>query len=217
MKISLIAIFLFFVTQIFSQTIPAIDIPLSVGDGTSNQVIHLGIDPTATYGLNSSLDEHELPPLPPGGALDVRLVNDSNGLGAYKDFRNGDFNFSGTHTHRVDWQLPNFFADSVIFSWSGIPSNAISIRIRDIITGTLVDTTITGSGTFESNSGFSKFRLDVTYNLIRSDVNYDTAVDMADILLIYNTASNFLYVRRYDLNHDGYVDNADVLIAYGDL
>lgn len=57
-----------------------INIPIRVTDGAASDTVRFGLDPTATDGIDPSLNEFELPPSPPSGIFDARFVGDGIGI-----------------------------------------------------------------------------------------------------------------------------------------
>lgn len=210
MKKTLVVLLMLITTSAFSQLR---NFELVTHSGSSSQSVFIGLDNSATCGFDSGLGESELPPLPPSGAFDVRMMNDSLGNGSLKDYRNGNYSTSTSVVYQMDFQRNG--SNGFYFTYS-LPST-ISMRIQDFVTGSVIDTTVTNSGTFTlSNSGISSLKLTVDYsNQILEDVNDDGTVDMNDVVAVYNTYIAFGYVLRYDLNYDSSVDMNDVNMIYG--
>lgn len=188
---------------------------LSATSGSANQSVFVGIGNSASYGFDSALGETELPPLPPSGVFDVRMVNDSLCNGSWKDYRNGNYSTTSTVVHQLNFQRDG--SNGFSFSYN-LPST-ISMRIQDVVTGSIIDTVVNGSGTYTvANSGIVSLKLSVNYsNQLLADVNDDGSVDMGDLLAVYNIANSFGYNIRCDLNYDGYVDNTDINIVYSNM
>ena len=94
---------------IFSQA--AVDIPLSASDGSATIQLAVGLDLTATNGIDPALGESDLPPFPPAGVFEFRFdltPYAGEPLSSYKDYRApGEppaFPFSDTVQHRMIWQ-----------------------------------------------------------------------------------------------------------------
>ena len=68
---SIFAFALLFVGITFGQA--AIDIPLSVTDGTGSNTLQVGLDLTASNGIDPLLGESDLPPFPPAGVFEARF------------------------------------------------------------------------------------------------------------------------------------------------
>lgn len=79
---------------------------VEVRTGTARAIVRGGLHPTATDGLDAALREEELPPPPPGNALDVRFIGNGLGSGTQFDFRRGTATFRSTVTHTLAVQRP---------------------------------------------------------------------------------------------------------------
>ena len=66
----IIVTFLFATTN-FGQ--PMVNIPFYATDGTYTISLAVGLDPTATNGIDPHLGESDLPPFPPIGAFEIRF------------------------------------------------------------------------------------------------------------------------------------------------
>lgn len=147
---------------------PAVDIPLTISDGAGGmQALRLGLDPTATNGIDAHLGEFELPPFPPSGVFEARFIGDDInipelGQGAYKDYRPGDKNFRGTQTHEIKYQVGT--GTSIVISWN--LSNGANGILQDIITGNLINQIMSGIGNFTvtNPSAFNKLKLIIDYS-----------------------------------------------------
>ncbi len=88
-----------------------VDIPMSASDGSATIQLAVGLDLTATNGIDPQLGESDLPPFPPDGVFEFRFdltPYAGEPLSSYKDYRApGDppaFPFSDTVQHRMKWQ-----------------------------------------------------------------------------------------------------------------
>jgi hypothetical protein len=144
----------------FAQAV--VDLPITIGNGAgSSQVLHLGLDPTATDGIDAGLGEAAL--VAPGvGVFDARLILPSGTDASLKDFRTGNGTFVGTKTHTVQFQ-PG--AGSTITLVWNFPAG-ISGRLQDVISGNLIDVSMSGS------SAYTIFNPTV-YNTLRITMNYN--------------------------------------------
>lgn len=164
------ALTLVFLNIAFGQIV---NIPILISDGISGDTLRFGLDPAATNGIDILLNENELPPLPPSGIFDARFTG--NGLtppvpignGLKNDYREGSSNYFGEKKHRIKYQTGS--GSVIIISCWNLPSD-ISIRIQDVISGNLIDTTITGSGSYliTNTLGFSSLYLTVHYSFLTS-------------------------------------------------
>lgn len=141
------------------------DIALTVTDGDSVGILHLGLDATASDGIDAALGEAEQPPMPPAGALDARFVGTDIGVtlgqGTVKDFRNGDNSSVGVRIHELAYQVGK--GTTIAIGWN-LPSD-VTGRLQDIVTGTLINVRMTGTGSFTvtNPSVYSKLKLTMHY------------------------------------------------------
>jgi hypothetical protein len=152
----------------------ALDIALTLNDGAGgSKELHFGLDPSATDGIDASLGEAELPPSPPSGIFDARFIGDDIGIslgqGSLRDYRQGTLPASGTKIHELKYQVGT--GTSITVGWNF--SSNVSGRLQDLITGSVVDVPMTGTGSFivTNPGGISKLRLTVTY--VPTDVEPD--------------------------------------------
>ncbi|MEJ5262190.1 MAG: choice-of-anchor D domain-containing protein [Ignavibacterium sp.] len=156
-----------YVTLAYGQA--AVDIPFTFGDGVAlNNQIRIGLDLSATNGIDPSLGESDLPPFPPAGAFEARFdltPYAGSALSSYQDYRPaGSFPFSGTVEHRIIWQLGD--GATGFYIGYNLPPEA-SILIKDELGGIIFNSgTLTGSGTFTINSPLTAARMTVTYTNI---------------------------------------------------
>lgn len=149
---NLISVFLFvslFVTPFFAQ--PVLDIPLTATDGIGLQSgLAIGVDTSATAGIDPHLGESDLPPFPPAGSFETRFdlaPYAGEPLSSYKDYRNApELPFTGVVEYRLIWQL-SAGASTFEISYT-LPAEA-SITIKDPFGGILYDSgNLSGTGTF---------------------------------------------------------------------
>jgi hypothetical protein len=103
---SVLSLVLIYVTIAFGQA--EIDIPLSGTDGTTIIPLAVGLDLTATPGIDPGLGESDLPPFPPAGVFDIRFDLQpyaGSALSTLKDYRNSPgWPYTGTVQHTLWWQ-----------------------------------------------------------------------------------------------------------------
>ncbi|HET6567253.1 MAG TPA: hypothetical protein VFG50_04750 [Rhodothermales bacterium] len=142
----------------------AVDAVLTVSDGAQARELRVGLDPGATQGLDAGLGEVELPPMPPSGVFEARLVGDDVqaplGQGTYKDDRTGDAAFVGEVVHELRFQRGD--GSGIVISWS-LPAG-VSGRIQDLSTGALINRGISDAGSFAvPNVGIDRLKLTLSY------------------------------------------------------
>ena len=152
---------------------PAVEISLMVSDGSGGtQQLRFGLDPTATDGIDASLGESELAPIPSSGVFDARFVGDDIGLslgrGILKDYRQGSATMVGTKAYEIRYQVGT--GTSIVLSWN-LPSG-VTGRLQDIIAGTYLDQAMNGTGTYTITSPgvFSKLKMTIGYGVIAPPV-----------------------------------------------
>lgn len=169
MKLKFIFLFfLFLYVNLFAQTIPQINIPLVVSDGFRSRVLYFGLDPSATNGIDTHLDEMEQPPLPPSGIFDARFVGyDINipelGEGVLKDYRNGNDTTKGQRIHELRYQTGS--GTTISISWN-FPSGITGL-LQDFFGGISVNKNMSGKDSMVvTNPGIiNKLKMIITYNL----------------------------------------------------
>ncbi len=148
-----------------------INVPITIVSGTNSQAMAVGLDETATPGIDVALGEGILPPPPPAPSFDVRFDLQPYGGGAFQSLRDyreaaGGYPFSGTTVHSLKWQLD---AGTNVEVQYDVPVNA-TMTITDNITGTFFTSgPLTGPGSFEIPAAFvatGNARITMTYTAI---------------------------------------------------
>jgi hypothetical protein len=154
---------LYDVTQMVKERATGI---LSVSDDVgSSQTLTMGLDSAATNGIDAALGEVERPPLPPNDAFDARFIGDDIGIslgqGTLVDFREGSALVNRTCIHEIKYQV-KAGGTQIVLGWNLI--KGVSLRIQDIITGSFIDVTASGTGsyTITNPSGINKLKLTAT-------------------------------------------------------
>ena len=176
---SILGVVLLYVTVAFGQ-FAEIDIPITVSDdGTVQPAVRflkIGLDQTATDGIDVALDEGILPPFPPAGAYESRwdlTPYGSAGIGTYKDYRNAPaYPFSGNVQHKLIWQLGTG-ATALTIEYE-LPDGA-EMQIIDELGGIVFNSgTLTGTGTYVITSPLTAARFNMTYTNIAPAVSGPT-------------------------------------------
>lgn len=166
------------VTGIIAQNDPVLKIKFIAKDlGKYSRDMYIGIDPAATDGLDRDLGESELPPLPPSGSYDVRFIFPDGILSSYYDYRQGDGEFSGTHVHKVSWQLSSG-SQGFGLSWN-LP-DGMSMVVTDQLGGVVINNTY-GSGEnsiIVTNVNINRLILNVTYDHVNSVADHEMPESM---------------------------------------
>ena len=146
---TVLSLILLLVTIVFGQA--AVDIPLTASDGIGLiDALAIGVDTSATNGIDPGLGEGDLPPFPPGGSFEARFdltPYAGEPLSSYKDYRNApSLPFTGTVEYKLVWQLSSG-ASTFQISYSLPPE--VTINIQDLFGGILFNSgTLSDSGIF---------------------------------------------------------------------
>lgn len=152
-----------------AQETPEASFPITVStDAGGSQELSLGLDPSATAGIDTPLGEEEQPPLPPSDIFDARLIDDDIpptgfGEGLVDDFREGSASFAGTKEHEIQIQ-PDSGATEATIAWE-LPAG-VNGQLQDVITnGGLVDEPMEGSGSYTlTNLNLTKLLVTLEYS-----------------------------------------------------
>ncbi len=118
------------------------EIPILATDGIASYDMMIGIDPAATDGIDDDLGEAELPPAPPAGIFDSRMILPDGITGSLYDFRNGGEYFVGGVEHKIQWQLGTGTEFSMTVSIPEQYPKFLEMTVKDPFGGTLVYETI---------------------------------------------------------------------------
>ena len=146
---------LLYVSLVFGQA--NVDIPITVSDGISTKDwLAIGVDTSATNGIDEQLGESDLPPFPPAGIFEARFdLSPYTGepLSSYKDYRNAPaLPFIGVVEYRLIWQL-SAGAGTFDIGYSLPPE--VTIEIKDPLGGILFDSgTLSGTGSYSVPTPF---------------------------------------------------------------
>jgi len=154
--------------------------PLKITDGFAVDTLYFGTDTAATNGLDVSIGENELPPVPPTGVFDARFTGEGLtppvpiGEGLKRDYRFGTIPFmtGTTHKHRIKYKVG--LGSTITISWWNVPvggiGDFIQATFKDIILGTLIVKELTYSARdsllISNTLGFHTLELTVQYNHI---------------------------------------------------
>ncbi len=161
MKKILFAFLITFSININAQTI---DIPFIFYDGVYTVTdLRVGLDSTATYGIDPQLGEFIVPTwLPPIGTLQLWFNLDSLELATYKDYRYASsFPYSGIQIHRFSGYLSTNATElTIIYNFpQGVAGN-----VKDSYGGTLFNQDLSGSGSYTFPTGVSGAILTMYYD-----------------------------------------------------
>jgi len=169
MKKLFFAILIFLTLSIKAQTI---DINFLVTDGYWPLLdIRVGLDSTATNGLDPHLGEYRLPLFEGFGAVfDLSPYSDTNAV-SLKDYRYApSFPFTGTIEHRLGWQLSYYgIAFTIIYDFP--PS--VTANFQDEFGGMFFNENFSDSGSFTVQDNF------ITWAILTMHYNDVIPVELA--------------------------------------
>lgn len=142
------------------------EISLTITDGAGgSQILKVGIDPSATDGLDPALGEQELPPMPPPGVFDARLnLPLTPVVSSVVDYRQGSSTGGFTRIFELHYQVGTGTQITVNYDFTPYSAGQLSGRLQDVILGTIVDVNISGVGSYTvTNSNIVKLKLTLTF------------------------------------------------------
>jgi hypothetical protein len=158
-----------------------ISIPIIVSNNVGDsQLLQVGVDSTATDGIDAALGEYILPPFPPGAIFDVRLKLPSLSKDySLKDIRYGTATqFASTIYYEIEYQPGN--GDTITLQWN-FPKR-VTAQLKDKLGGIIINESLNDSGSITiSNMAINKLDLVVSYNLT-TDINNETDLPTSFIL-----------------------------------
>jgi hypothetical protein len=200
----LFSIFFFLVLYVgiaFSQA--TVDIPLSGTDGTITIPLAIGLDQTATSGIDPALGESDLPPFPPAGAFEIRFdLSPYTGqpLSSYKDYRYAaSFPFTGQVEHTLWYQTS---ANNLPINITYNLPNGAQMTLRDQLGGVILNLgPFTGQGTATLPGSYTNIFVRclviMDYTTVPVELTSFTASIVGDgVQLNWNTAT--------ELNNQGF-------------
>ncbi len=152
MKLILFAVLIFLTLNSKAQTI---DISFVFFDGVYTDTnLHVGLDSTATYGIDPLLGEFVVPTwLPPTGTLQLWFNLDSLEISTFWDYRYApSFPYSGTQVH---WFSGYLSTNATEFTMTYNFPQGVTANIKDPFGGTLFNEYLSGSGSFTFPTGVS--------------------------------------------------------------
>ncbi len=170
---------------------PLLSIPFTLTDNINSIVLELGIDPTATNGIDTHLGEQELPPLPPLGIFEVRFVGTNIGIdlgnGTLKDYRFGEFPINDSRIHEIFIQRGS--SDTVNFLWN-LPEG-VTGNLQDFFGGILVNADLADSGMLAlTNPALTNLKLTINYDLNPTIIGEINSLDSYELYQNYPNPFN---------------------------
>ena len=141
----IIILIVLFAGRYFPQTV---DIPFIFYDGAfTNTDLHVGLDSTATYGIDYQLGEFVVPiNLPPTGLLQLWFFLDSLELATFRDYRYApSFPYSGSSIHIISGFLSSDATEfTIIYDFP----QGVTANVKDFFGGTIFNQDLSDSGTY---------------------------------------------------------------------
>jgi hypothetical protein len=131
---------------LFAQNF-SVPIRISDGSGTWADTLTIGANTAATTGKDAGLGEEELPPVPPSGVGDARIVSSFIGQGQKQDWHP----VTVPDTFYIAFKSSDAAgATQVTFSWDSNISTkgAGGWRMEDVFTGTIVNVNMNGQTSY---------------------------------------------------------------------
>jgi len=138
--------------KISIQLIVSSNAPVPIQD-----TVWVGLDETATDGIDPALNESNLPALPPSGTYDIRFLL-ANNRSSFRDYRNApSFPYTGKYTHEFQYQQK---------------TGGTAITIMDQFGGILINSgVLTGTGSYTvANPALTKLNVIVDYTGIVTNI-----------------------------------------------
>ncbi|MGE5804201.1 MAG: T9SS type A sorting domain-containing protein, partial [Ignavibacteria bacterium] len=166
----------------------------TITDGAGGTtILTAGLDSSATDGLDSSYGEAELTPVPPAGIFDARFNFPDSIISSLKDIRQGTFGEGFNRIHELQYQVGAGSSIIINYNFGTNTPDKVRARLQDIITGALIDTTIsdTGSYTVTDPSVYSKLILTMIYDtpLPVELTSFSASSSNKDVKLQWSTAT----------------------------
>lgn len=152
-------------TQSMATEEALVSLNFSITDGVNSKTLIIGVDTSATDGIDMQLGEYQIPPMPPAGVFDARLNLPDPTISSFIDYRQGGVYGGFNREHELQYQMG--FGDSIIINYDFGPfdSSQIKGQLQDIATGQIINVIIFGTGSFTvpNPSVFNKLKLTIFY------------------------------------------------------
>ena len=173
MKLLLVVFLFSYSLNIQAQTV---DIPFIFFDGVYTVTdLHVGLDSSATYGIDPLLGEFEVPTwLPPTGTLQLWFDLDSLEMATFRDYRYApSFPYSGIQVHRFSGFLSTNATElTIIYNFP----QEVTANVKDSFGGISFNQDLSGSGSYTFPTGVSGAILTMYYdNVIPIELTSFTA------------------------------------------
>lgn len=173
----------------FSVTLAQeVKIPLVVTDNAGGTAtLYFGLDPKATDGIDPSLGESPLPPLPPTGSFDARFILPGSD-DSQVDYRFGyKTSITGSISYEIQFQIGN--GNNITISRK-LPKG-VTGNLQDKFGGIVVNKAMTTDGNITvTNHSITKLDMIVQYNFVPSGFD-DSKSKVNQLSLNYILQQNY--------------------------
>lgn len=142
-----------------------INVGVSTNTNRASNELIMGVDPSATDGLDEELGEYELPPLPPAGAFDARLILPESTIGSEVDYRYGTNDINETIIYRIQWQIDENATEVTLNLNVPVVEGNVVVTVTDVLGGATLNETINeGTGQITiTNMAITAVNVSVNY------------------------------------------------------
>ncbi len=178
-----------------------VEVIFTITDGAGGTTtLKAGLDSLASDGLDLFFGEFELTPVPPTGVFDARFNLPDSNISSITDIRQGTFQEGFTRTHEMQFQVGVGTSMIINYDFGTYSPDKVKARLQDIIDGTFIDTTISGSGSYSvpNPSVYNKLKLTMLYesSIPVELIAFSATIKNQDVLLQWSTAT--------ETNNSGY-------------
>jgi Zn-dependent metalloprotease len=146
-------------------------------NGAGSATLTIGQGPNATDGLDTACGEALLPPPPPAGSFDTRLVLPSGIQESLKDFRPDSLT-------QVDWQMkfqPGVGGYPFTFTWNSATLPSGSVYLKDTLGGIIVNVNMKQQSSYNlTNTGITALKIEYRQQVCLN-VDVGTGWNMASV------------------------------------
>ncbi|HSP89236.1 MAG TPA: YCF48-related protein, partial [Ignavibacteriaceae bacterium] len=144
----------------------------------------------ATNGIDPSLGEEELPPIPQPGAFDVRFILPDPTIATWADFRNSAIT-------KIDWIIkfqPSMAGYPITFSWEVNQLPAGLFYLKDAIDGSIINVNMRDQNSYTlTNEGINYLKIEFKKQ-VYSDIDLNAGWNMISAPLdVSDMSVNYLF------------------------
>lgn len=185
---------------------PFLSIPINISDGTTNKKLLVGLDSEATDSIDALFGEEELPPLPPPGIFDARLIAENSGVnlgnGSLVDIRRLIHNQT-QKIFRIALQYGN--NSQTILKWN-IPQNVYG-NLKDEFGGIIINQQVSDSGSITlNNENITALTLEINFEKLVTGITKVNKTHDFQLLQNYPNPFNGYTTIRFSLIESDFID-----------